>query len=89
MGRKLELSIDDKKKITSFLIVLIFIIISLSGCEELEKLDKPNYISDSHGVIRINRDLKEPANSGKDLLNFIEKGEGKTMMLFHPQYWEM
>lgn len=53
------------------------------------KLDKVNYISDSHGVLRINRDLKKTPNTEEDLINFIENGEGKTMMLFHPQYWEM
>ncbi len=53
------------------------------------KLDKVNYISDSHGVLRINKDLKESPNTEKDLLDFLETGEGKTMMLFHPQYWEM
>ena len=53
------------------------------------KLDKPNYISDSHGEIRINRDLKDPPNTEEELFDFIENGSGKTIMLFHPQYYEV
>ena len=53
------------------------------------KLEKPNYISDSHGEIRINRDLKDPPNTEEELFDFIENGSGKTIMLFHPQYYEV
>ena len=56
---------------------------------EAIKLDKPNYISDSHGEIRINRDLKDPPNTEEELFDFIENGTGKTIMLLHPQYYEV
>ena len=40
------------------------------------KLFKPNYISDSHGKIRINRDLKDPPNTEEELYDFLENGIG-------------
>lgn len=53
------------------------------------KLDRKNYISDSHGELRINKDLNEAPNVLGDLYRFIDDGNGKTIMLLHPQWWEV